>query len=133
LYRGVWASVAMFVPYRGIYFGGFATLKSIFMKEKHQNTFMRRWLISQFVTTAAQVVVYPLDTVRRRLMLSGEGSAHKYRTTYQCFTTILRERGARELYNGFGTNLLRSIGGGLCLAFYDTLYPFLKDRGYGLD
>lgn len=80
--------------------------------------------------------MYPLDTVRRRLMLSGEvrpGSTKttlKYRNTFHCFTSVVKEEGVRVLYNGFGVNLLRSIGGGLCLAFYDTLYSIMKEKGY---
>eukprot|EP01127_Copromyxa_protea_P023819 TRINITY_DN9112_c0_g1_i1.p1 TRINITY_DN9112_c0_g1~~TRINITY_DN9112_c0_g1_i1.p1 ORF type:complete len:318 (+),score=28.42 TRINITY_DN9112_c0_g1_i1:27-956(+) len=135
LYRGVWASFWMFVPYRGIYFGGFTTLKSMYLSDPAQNSFMKRWAISQFVTTAAQTAIYPLDTVRRRLMLSGEArpgaeAAPRYRSTLHCFTTVIREEGVRPLYNGFGVNLLRSIGGGLCLAFYDTLYSIMKEKGH---
>lgn len=127
----------MFVPYRGIYFGGFATLKSIFMAKPEQNTVFRRWLIAQFVTTAAQALVYPLDTVRRRLMLSGEVRPNytgpmtpRYKNTLHCFTSVVGEEGFRVLYNGFGVNLLRSFGGALCLALYDTLYTFMKEQGH---
>eukprot|EP01126_Amoeba_proteus_P039584 TRINITY_DN4188_c0_g1_i6.p1 TRINITY_DN4188_c0_g1~~TRINITY_DN4188_c0_g1_i6.p1 ORF type:complete len:273 (-),score=42.86 TRINITY_DN4188_c0_g1_i6:82-900(-) len=150
LYRGVWTSFAMYVPYRGIFFGGFATLKSIFMSKPEQQTLTRRWLISQLVTSFAQTLIYPLDTVRRRLMLAGEAAQNLtktietnpstsssptttttttttttskmvYRNTLHCFKSIVREEGVLALYSGVGVNLLRSVGGALCMTFYDTL------------
>ena len=66
LYRGFGISVAGIIFYRAAYFGMFDTAKEAFLKDAN---FFFKWLVAQVVTVSAGVISYPLDTVRRRLMM----------------------------------------------------------------
>jgi solute carrier family 25 (adenine nucleotide translocator) protein 4/5/6/31 len=58
--------------YRAFYFGGYDTGKRlIFGDDEAQRKagFFKRYLFAQFITTASETISFPLDTVRRRLMM----------------------------------------------------------------
>lgn len=125
LYRGFNISVAGIIPYRALYFAGYDTLKSIFLREE-KSSFWKKWVISQFNTVLAQTITYPIDTVRRVLMLSGkvgkDGKATPtFKSSYDCFQWIKKERGISGLFKGSLANTYRATGGALCIVFYDSL------------
>lgn len=136
LYRGFVLSVAGIIPYRAVYFGGYDTLKSIFLSGEERPSFWKKWAVSQTNTTIAQYLTYPIDTVRRRLMLKGEKGAAKpgapapvvYRNAFHCAQVILKEEGVGGLFKGAWANTIRATGGALCIVFYDELQEFLADR-----
>ncbi|KAL0297211.1 UNVERIFIED_CONTAM: putative ADP,ATP carrier protein [Sesamum radiatum] len=67
IYRGLPASLQGMVVHRGLYFGGFDTIKEIMSRESESDVALwKRWVAAQAVTTAAGLLSYPLDTVRRR-------------------------------------------------------------------
>lgn len=68
-----------------------------------------------FAMTTAMLWMYPLDTVRRRMMLSVNHEEYEYRSVQHCVRTILRSEGLRGFYRGALFNTFR---GGLttCLA-----------------
>lgn len=85
------------------------------------------WAFAQFVTVTAGLISYPLDTVRRRLMMtSGTKAGEKplYTGTLNCFSTILKEEGAGAFFKGAGSNIIRGTGGALVLVFYDKLQEY---------
>lgn len=52
---------------------------------------------------AATVFVQPLDLVKNRMQLSGEGAKTKeYKTSFHAVGTILRKEGVRGIYTGYG-------------------------------
>lgn len=56
----------------------------------------------------ATCVVQPLDLVKTRMQIQGEGgAAREYKNTMQAFTGILRKEGVSGLYKGIGAALLR--------------------------
>lgn len=63
---------------------------------------------------------YPLDTVRRRLMMqSGRGEV-LYNGTLDCFAKIYKnEGGFKPFFKGALSNVFRGIGGALVLVLYD--------------
>lgn len=138
LYRGFVLSVCGIIPYRAVYFGGYDTLKSIFLTPESKPSFWKKWFVSQVNTTCAQYLTYPIDTVRRRLMLKGEkevkgkastGAAAKppvvYRNAFHCAQVIVKEEGVAGLFKGAWANTIRATGGALCIVFYDELQEFL--------
>jgi len=51
---------------------------------------------------AATVFVQPLDLVKNRMQLSGEGGkARQYKNTFHAITTILRNEGIIGIYTGY--------------------------------
>jgi len=125
LYKGFNISVAGIIPYRAVYFGGFDTLKIIF-KMDHNTSFWFKWLISQTNTIIAQFITYPIDTVRRVMMLGGQkakdGTVHPvYRSSFACAADILKKRGVSGMFKGAMANTYRATGAALCMVFYDTI------------
>ena len=73
LYRGFVISCVGIVIYRGLYFGIFDSIKPILPKSVKDNLFVT-FLLGWSVTVGAGLASYPIDTIRRRLMMtSGEG------------------------------------------------------------
>lgn len=74
LYRGFIISVIGIIAYRASYFGMFDTGKVFLFEDIKKANFLAMWAFAQFVTVSAGIASYPLDTVRRRLMMqSGRG------------------------------------------------------------
>lgn len=69
LYQGIGISVGSIFIYRGLYFGGYDTGKRLFPGYKDWNFFMK-FLFAQVITNFSEIVSYPFDTVRRRLMMN---------------------------------------------------------------
>jgi solute carrier family 25 (adenine nucleotide translocator) protein 4/5/6/31 len=138
LYRGFLLSVVGIIPYRAVYFGGYDTLKKIFLENDPHPTFWKKWAISQTNTTFAQYLTYPIDTVRRRLMMKGEkhkaaagGEAKPavvYRNAWHCATVIVKEEGVSGLFKGAWANTIRATGGALCIVFYDELKEYMDKQ-----
>lgn len=125
LYKGFNISVAGIIPYRAVYFGGYDTLKMIFFKEDKKVSFWFKWLISQTNTIFAQFLTYPIDTVRRVMMLAGEkrkdGTVNPtYRSSFHCASVIIKERGFTGMFKGAMANTYRATGAALCMVFYDS-------------
>ena len=75
LYRGFGPSVLGIVVYRGLYFGMYDSIKPVLLVGPLEGSFIASFLLGWTVTTGAGVASYPLDTIRRRMMMtSGEVS-----------------------------------------------------------
>lgn len=73
LYRGFGPSVAGIVVYRGLYFGMYDSIKPVLLVGSLEGNFLASFMLGWAVTTGAGICSYPLDTVRRRMMMtSGE-------------------------------------------------------------
>merc|ERR1719231_2156361 len=70
LYRGFGISVVGIIMYRASYFGLFDTGKVMLFEDMKKANLLAVWGFAQFVTVSAGIVSYPLDTVRRRLMMT---------------------------------------------------------------
>ena len=52
-----------------------------------------------------QAAAYPLDTLRRRMQMSGSlGQAVQYSSYRNCLRRMLRDEGWTSLYRGIGVN-----------------------------
>merc|ERR1712000_199862 len=73
LYRGFGPSVAGIVVYRGLYFGMYDSIKPVLLVGPLEGNFLASFLLGWTFTTGAGIASYPLDTIRRRMMMtSGE-------------------------------------------------------------
>ncbi len=90
LYRGFGISVVGIIAYRAAYFGMFDTGKVVLFEDIKKANFFAMWAFAQVVTVGAGIISYPLDTVRRRLMMtSGQtGPDRMYNGTLDCFAKI---------------------------------------------
>ena len=73
LYRGFGPSVLGIIVYRGLYFGMYDSIKPVVLVGPLEGSFAASFLLGWAVTTGAGIASYPLDTIRRRMMMtSGE-------------------------------------------------------------
>jgi len=116
LYRGfVISAVGIFI-YRGMYFGLFDTLKPILIG-KDGNVFAS-FILGWAVTVTAGLMSYPIDTIRRRMMMTS-GGAVKYKGSIDCAVQIMKNEGFMSMMKGAGANILRGIAGAGVLAGFD--------------
>ncbi|KAK6927274.1 Mitochondrial substrate/solute carrier [Dillenia turbinata] len=127
IYRGLPASLHGMVVHRGLYFGGFDTMKEIMSeKSKPEVALWKRWLVAQAVTTSAGLISYPFDTVRRRMMMQSGLGQPMYRSTLECWKKIYKTEGVSSFYRGALSNMFRSTGAAAILVLYDEIKRFMK-------
>jgi solute carrier family 25 (adenine nucleotide translocator) protein 4/5/6/31 len=119
LYRGFVISALGIVIYRGLYFGLFDSIKP-FMPAQWKNNFTATFLLGWAVTTTAGLASYPIDTIRRRMMMTS-GEAVKYASSIDCAKQIYAKEGFSSFFKGAGANILRAIAGAGALSGYDKL------------
>ena len=71
------------------------------------------------MTATAGLLAYPLDTVRRRMMMTS-GAAEKYKSSLDCAVKVLKNEGFMSLMRGAGANILRGVAGAGVLAGFDA-------------
>jgi len=127
LYRGFGISVIGIVAYRASYFGCFDTGKAILFSDMKKANPMALFAFAQVVTVLAGVISYPLDTIRRRLMMqSGRtGADIQYTGTIDCMKKIASQEGPRAFFKGSLSNVLRGTGGALVLVFDSKIKAYL--------
>jgi len=128
LYRGfVLSSVGIFI-YRGLYFGIYDTAKPLFLGDNAG--FLASFALGFGVTNFASFLAYPIDTIRRRMMMKS-GEAVKYNGSLDCATQILKNEGFTSFFKGAGANILRACAGAGVLAGFDKVQAFYIDWKVG--
>ena len=125
LYRGFGISVVGIIAYRASYFGMFDTGKAIMFPDAKKASIFAMWAFAQCVTVGAGVLSYPLDTVRRRLMMDSGRADKMYNGTADCFRRILADEGPKAFFKGSLSNVIRGTGGALVLVFYSKIEAIL--------
>jgi len=116
LYRGFVISCVGIVVYRGCYFGFYDTLKPILLGD--DASLLLSFCLGYAVTVSAGLVSYPIDTIRRRMMMTS-GQAVKYKGSIDCAVTVIKAEGFMSLMKGAGANILRGVAGAGVLAGFD--------------
>jgi len=116
LYRGFTISAVGIFIYRGMYFGLYDTLKPLLLGK--DAGVLISFLLGWAVTVTAGLMSYPIDTVRRRMMMTSGGSV-KYKGSMDCFLQVMRNEGFMSLMKGAGANILRGVAGAGVLAGFD--------------
>ncbi|KAK7325039.1 hypothetical protein VNO77_29075 [Canavalia gladiata] len=129
LYRGFNVSCVGIIVYRGLYFGLYDSLKPVLLVGTFQDSFLASFALGWLVTIGASIASYPLDTVRRRMMMTS-GEAVKYESSFHAFSQIVKNEGTKSLFKGAGANILRAVAGAGVLAGYDKLQVLLLGKKY---
>jgi len=126
LYRGFVISCVGIIVYRGCYFGFFDTLKPMVLTGSLADSFFMNFCLGYAVTVAAGLASYPLDTIRRRMMMTS-GEAVKYRSSLHAAQVIMASEGFKSFFKGAGANILRGVAGAGVLAGFDKLKKYYID------
>ncbi|KAI8928276.1 mitochondrial carrier domain-containing protein [Entophlyctis helioformis] len=110
-----------------VYFGVYEAVKRKFIGDGYNPT--GTYLFAGAVADVAASVLYvPSEVLKTRLQLQGHYnnphslSAHNYRGTWDALTSILKKRGVRGVYYGWGATLLRDVPFvSIQFAIYETM------------
>jgi len=116
LYRGFVISCVGIIVYRGCYFGFYDTLKPIVLGDNAG--LAASFVLGYVVTISSGLVSYPIDTIRRRMMMTS-GEAVKYKGSVDCAVQVIKSEGFMSLMKGAGANILRGVAGAGVLSGFD--------------
>jgi len=128
LYRGFVISCVGIFIYRGLYFGLYDTLKPVLLGDNPSAglSFFLGWAI----TIVSGLASYPIDTVRRRMMMTSGGGV-KYNGSIDCAKQVISNEGFMSLMKGAGANILRGVAGAGVLAGADVVKKYYVSLKYG--
>jgi len=129
LYRGFVISCVGIVIYRGLYFGMYDSLKPS-LPDNLRDNFFANFFLGWAVTVGAGLASYPIDTIRRRMMMTS-GGGEVYRGSLHCASVIMAKEGFFSFFKGAGANILRGVAGAGVLALYDQLQMLMFGKKFG--
>ncbi|XP_010427766.1 PREDICTED: mitochondrial adenine nucleotide transporter ADNT1 [Camelina sativa] len=144
LYRGWLPSVIGVVPYVGLNFAVYESLKDWLVKdnpfglvENNELTIVTRLTCGAIAGTVGQTIAYPLDVIRRRMQMvgwkdassvvTGEGRSKaslEYTGMVDAFRKTVRHEGFGALYKGLVPNSVKVVPS-IAIAF--VTYEMVKD------
>eukprot|EP00824_Muranothrix_gubernata_P026324 TRINITY_DN914_c0_g1_i1.p1 TRINITY_DN914_c0_g1~~TRINITY_DN914_c0_g1_i1.p1 ORF type:complete len:311 (-),score=65.85 TRINITY_DN914_c0_g1_i1:54-986(-) len=124
-YRGFGVSVIGIIAYRACYFGIYDTGKQLLFKDSRNTNFFLLWAFAQFNVLFSSTVSYPLDTIRRRLMMQSGKGTKEFTGTVSCAKYIIKNEGLKSMFRGCLSNIYRGTGAALVLVFYDKIQKYL--------
>ena len=80
-------------------------------------TFLLGWA----VTIVSGISAYPLDTVKRRMMMTAGQETGKYASSWACAKELVAREGLRAFFRGAGVNIVRGVAGAGVLSGSDRL------------
>jgi solute carrier family 25 (adenine nucleotide translocator) protein 4/5/6/31 len=129
LYRGFVISCVGIVIYRGLYFGIYDSVKPLLPAE-YKGNIGANFLLGWGVTVGSGLASYPIDTIRRRMMMTS-GEAEKFSGSIDCARKILAKEGVKSFFKGAGANVLRGVAGAGVLALYDKFQEIAFGKKFG--
>lgn len=131
LYRGFTISAVGIFVYRGFYFGLYDSIIPLLGDDV---SFFVRFATGYAVTVVSGLLSYPIDTIRRRMMMTSGGSKElMYSGSLDCATQTIKNEGFMSLMKGAGANILRGIAGAGVLAGFDEFKKIYIKAKYGED
>lgn len=130
LYRGFVISCVGIIVYRGLYFGMYDSIKPVLLTGDLADNFLAAFMLGWGITIGAGLASYPIDTVRRRMMMTS-GQAVKYNSSLHCFSEVVKKEGVKSLFKGAGANILRAVAGAGVLSGYDQMQMLVFGRKFG--
>jgi len=130
LYRGFVISFVGIFVYRGLYFGLYDTVMPFVPKDS--NNMGVRFAVGYVVTVLAGLASYPIDTIRRRMMMTSGGDVSmQYSGSMDAAAKIMKNEGFASFFKGAGANILRGVAGAGVLALFDTVKISYVKLRYG--
>ncbi|KIJ64655.1 hypothetical protein HYDPIDRAFT_28588 [Hydnomerulius pinastri MD-312] len=129
LYRGFVPSIVGICVYRGLYFGGYDSIRDTFLVGSLKGNFLASFAVGWVCTTGAALAAYPLDTIRRRMMMTS-GEKVQYKSFIDAGKQLVAKEGAKTLFNGAGANILRGVAAAGALSLYDKFQELAWGHAY---
>jgi solute carrier family 25 (mitochondrial adenine nucleotide translocator), member 4/5/6/31 len=94
-----------------------------------EGSFLASFALGWGVTIGAGLASYPLDTIRRRMMMTSGSTTH-YKSMFDAGSQIVAKEGMKSLFKGAGANILRGVAGAGVLSMYDKLQQIMFGKVY---
>ncbi|KAJ4409063.1 mitochondrial thiamine pyrophosphate transporter [Didymella pomorum] len=115
-FRGLGAGVSQIVPYMGLFFASYESLKPLMSESPIPLPFGTSDAAAGVVASIlSKTAVYPLDTTRKRLQVQGpmlaryvHGNIPEYRGVISTVRRIWRQEGRRGMYRGLTVSLIKA-------------------------
>lgn len=117
IYKGFTISAVGIFIYRGMYFGLYDSMKP--MLGDSPSAFMS-FFLGWAVTIVSGIMSYPIDTIRRRMMMTA-GTGTSYKGSIDCGMQVIKNEGVKSLFKGAGANVLRGVAGAGVLVGCDVV------------
>jgi solute carrier family 25 (adenine nucleotide translocator) protein 4/5/6/31 len=127
LYRGFVISFVGIFVYRGLYFGLYDTIMPLLPSDV---SYFIRFSVGYTVTVLAGLASYPIDTIRRRMMMTSGGGV-QYSGSMDCAAQILKNEGVKSYFKGAGANIMRGIAGAMVISGFDVVKRAYIQKVYG--
>lgn len=129
LYRGFNISFVGIFVYRGLYFGLYDSVIPMIGDDVHPAV---KFTVGYIVTVVSGLASYPIDTIRRRMMMTSGGSKElMYKGSIDCAVQTMKNEGAMAFMKGAGANILRGVAGAGVLAGFDEFKKYYCLYQYG--
>jgi solute carrier family 25 (adenine nucleotide translocator) protein 4/5/6/31 len=129
LYRGFNISFIGIFVYRGLYFGLYDSVIPMLGNDVHPTV---KFAVGYIVTVLSGLASYPIDTVRRRMMMTSGGSKElMYKGSIDCAMQTIKNEGFMSMMKGAGANILRGVAGAGVLAGFDEFKKYYCLYQYG--
>ena len=130
-YRGIMPTTLGIMPYAGISFFTYETLKSSYhlYTDFHEIHPAQRLAFGACAGILGQTSSYPLDIVRRRMQTDGlDGGGYKYHRIVQTLKHVLAKEGlVGGLYKGMSLNWVKGpVAVGISFTTFDLMQILLK-------
>jgi len=133
LYRGFVISFVGIFVYRGMYFGLYDSVMPLIPQNPNKATDLSiRFAVGYVVTVVAGLASYPIDTIRRRMMMTS-GTGAKYNGSLDAAQQIWKKEGFKSYFKGAGANILRGVAGAGVLSGFDVVQDLYVKNVYGPD
>ena len=83
--------------------------------------------LGYFATIISGACSYPLDTVRRRMMMTS-GESIKINSSIQCIMKIHGEGGWKSFFKGGAANIVGGLTGAAVFSVYDRIKVYYQNK-----
>jgi len=124
-YKGFIVSLQFVAVSRAIFFGMFDTIRGTLVEDTRQLHFFAVFFLAQICVISSGLLAYPLDTVRRKLMLQSGQNIKEFNGSIDCLMKTFRRGGINAFYRGAVTNSVKSSSGALLVALYYEIIKYM--------
>eukprot|EP01064_Diplonema_japonicum_P005222 TRINITY_DN13519_c0_g2_i1.p1 TRINITY_DN13519_c0_g2~~TRINITY_DN13519_c0_g2_i1.p1 ORF type:complete len:332 (+),score=29.09 TRINITY_DN13519_c0_g2_i1:57-998(+) len=127
-YRGLTVGLATGAPFVGVEMSTYELLsRRIPTDATGASKMPYHFMCGSVAGVVTQTVLYPLDTVWRRMMSNGIfQTEHKYTSSWHCVKLTIQEEGVAGLFSGVGANAMRAVpAAGIQFVAYEGLKSYL--------
>lgn len=110
-FKGNGTNIVRIVPYTAVQFAAYEEFKKLLKipEDPREQRPLMRLTAGAMAGIVSSTATYPLDLIRTRLAVQGEGSERRYRNIRHAFVTIIKEEGGLFsgcLFRGLGPSLI---------------------------